>query len=81
MHPKLYTVRGCVVENGKNSSIQLDLEFDGKRAFVIWDSVSLGALKLKARVEINPKLLKRVHGDECDYLYRGQLVLPHPEYN
>ena len=66
---------------GKHEFIHLDLEFDGKRAFVIWDSISLGNYLLKARVEIDPRLLRADSGRQCDFVYSGELVLPRPEDN
>jgi hypothetical protein len=69
------------VAKGKLECIDLDLEFDGKRAFVIWDSITLGDYLLKARVEIDPELLHADSGRGCDYIYRGELVLPNPENN
>lgn len=81
MRAKLYKLRGRTVAKGKSEFIKLDLEFDGKRAFVIWDSISLGNYRLKARMEIDPRLLRAESGLECDYVYRGELVLPCPENN
>jgi hypothetical protein len=81
MRAKLYKVRGRAVAKGKLEFIDLDLEFDGKRAFVIWDSISLGSFLLKARVEIDPQLLQSDSGRGCDYVYRGEFVLPNPENN
>ena len=31
--------------------------------------------------EIDPKLLRADSGRGCDYVYRGELVLPNPEHN
>ena len=81
MHAKLYRVRGQAIGNGKREFIDLDLEFDGKRAFVIWDSIPLGGYLLKARVEIDPQLLRADSGRQCDFVYSGELVLPQPENN
>jgi hypothetical protein len=81
MRAKLYKLRGRAVAKGKLEFIDLDLEFDGKRAFVIWDSINLGDYRLKARVEIDPQLLHQDSGRGCDYIYRGELVLPDPENN
>ena len=81
MRAKLYKLRGRAVAKGKMEFIDLDLEFDGKRAFVIWDSISVGDFLLKARVEIDPQLLRADSGRGCDYIYRGELVLPNPEHN
>ena len=81
MHIKSFKLRSLASSNGKLSAIELDLEFDGERAFVVWDSVSFGAFRLKARVEIDPHLLQTAGGRGCDYFYRGELVLPRPENN
>jgi len=81
MRVKSYKLRGLTLKNGKQATIEMDLEFEGKRAFAIWDSVSVGAYELKARVELNPKLLKKDTSLCCDFVYRGELVLPRPENN
>lgn len=81
MRAKLYRVRGQAVSKGKTEFIDLDLEFEGKRAFVIWESITLGHYRLKARVEIDPQLLRADAGQQCDFVYSGELVLPRPENN
>lgn len=82
MRVKLYKLRSQTISQGKSTSINLDLEFDGPRAFVIWDSMTLGNFLVKARVEIDPKLLQQDEpGRESDFVYRGKLVLPRPENN
>ncbi len=81
MRAKSYKLRGRAVAKGKLEAIKLDLEFDGKRAFVVWDSITLGNYLLKARVEIDPGLLREDSGRGCDYVYGGELVLPNPENN
>jgi len=81
MRAKLYRVRGQSTLKGKAQFIDLDLEFEGQRAFVVWDCISVGAFKLKARVEIDPKLLRAEPGRQCDFVYNGELVLPRPENN
>jgi hypothetical protein len=81
MGAKLYKLRSRAVAKGKLEFIDLDLEFDGKRAFVVWDSINLGNYLFKARVEIDPRLLHADSGRGCDYVYRGELVLPSPENN
>lgn len=81
MRVKSYKMRGLTLKNGKRAPIEMNVEFEGKRAFAIWDSVSLGAYELKARVELNPKLLKKDTSLSCDFVYRGKLVLPRPEDN
>ncbi|HVV70887.1 MAG TPA: hypothetical protein VHI52_05195 [Verrucomicrobiae bacterium] len=81
MRLKSYRMRSLTVENGKTSFVDLDLEFEGDRAFVVWDSITLGKLVLKARVEIDPELLQTDPGRCCDYLYHGELILPRPRNN
>jgi hypothetical protein len=81
MRTKLYRVRGQSTATGKTQLIDLDLEFEGKRAFVVWDSIAVGAYQLKARVEIDPKLLRAEPGRQCDFFYNGELILPRPENN
>jgi hypothetical protein len=81
MRLKMYKMRSLTVTNGRTSFINLNLEFEGKRAYVIWDSICLGSYLLKARLEIDPRLLLKDSGREWDYLYRGKLVLPRPENN
>jgi len=81
MDVKLYKIRSVRSNQGKTTSIDLDLEFEGERAFVIWDSVTLGGFMLKARVEIDPLLLQKGAGRGFDFYYRGELVLPKPENN
>jgi len=81
MRAKLYKMRGRAMAKGKVEFIDLDLEFEGKRAFVIWESVQVRGFLLKARLEIDPKLLRADSGRGCDYVYRGELVLPNPELN
>ncbi len=78
---KTYKMRSLTVDHGKHSFIDLDMEFEGDRAFVVWDSLSVGDFLLKARVEIDPALLQTNNGLGWDYFYRGQLILPRPEYN
>lgn len=81
MRAKMYKMRSLTVDEGKTTSIELNLEFEGKRAFVIWDSISFGDVLLKARVEIDPALLQKGAGRDWDFFYRGQLILPRPENN
>jgi len=78
---RTYRLRSQAVNDGQNSVIDMDLEFEGARAFVIWDSIPLGGYQLQARVEIDPGLLQKVGHPNCDYLYRGELVLPRPQDN
>ena len=81
MRLKLYKMRSLTVENGKTAFVEVNLEFEGKRAFVVWDSITVGTFLLKARIEIDPTLLQTGGGRGCDYVYCGELVLPRPHYN
>ena len=78
---KTYKLRSLTTENGKNSMIDLSLEFDGTRAFAIWDSISVGKYELRARLELNPKLLLESGDPGYDFFYQGKLVLPRPQDN
>jgi hypothetical protein len=80
MRLKQYTLRSLAKDRGKKSSINLPLEFEGERAFVVWDSLVLGDYELKARVEIDPDLLRRAGKTSCEFTYHGELVLPCPEH-
>jgi hypothetical protein len=81
MRTKTYKMRSRAAGTGQASSIDLPLEFEGTRAFAIWDSIKFGNLQFKARVEIDPTLLQKSEKLGCDYYYNGQLVLPRPENN
>ena len=81
MRAKTYTVRSLTLGHGKDSLVQLNLEFEGERAFVIWDSIPVGNYQLKARLEIDPHLLQKSESPGSDFLYCGELVLPKPENN
>jgi hypothetical protein len=74
-------MRSLALADGKTSFVDLDLEFDGRRAFVVWDSIPLRGFTLKARVEIDPELLQVGAGRGCDFIYCGPLVLPRPVNN
>jgi hypothetical protein len=78
---KIYTMRSYAVENGQDSVVDLRLEFEGQRAFVIWDTIPFGEYQLTARLEINPKLLEKAPEPGYDFFYQGELVLPRPENN
>ena len=79
---KTYTVRTLANEKGKDTTVvELGLEFEGSRAFAIWDSISIGKYELKARLELNAKLLRKVTVQGCDFFYLGQISLPRPEDN
>jgi len=82
MHLKMRKrLRHLARENGRGKLVELPLEFDGKRAFVIWDWAVLGRRQFTARIEIDPRLLQRISGSTMDYAYRGRLVLPRPQDN
>ena len=81
MHVKSYKIRSLKSGQGKTNNIDMDLEFEGERAFVIWDSITVGGFMLKARVEIDPLLLQKDADCGVDFYYRGELVLPRPENN
>ena len=74
-------MQSVAVRNGKNALIDLRLEFEGKRAFAIWESIPVGNYELKARVELDPELLLKTSQAECDFIYHGQLILPRPQDN
>jgi len=81
MRVKQYKMRSLTVEQGKETCVDVDLEFEGRRAFVVWDSITVGTIMLKARVEIDPALLEKEGGRKWDFFYRGELVLPKPQNN
>ncbi len=70
------------VPTGNNGHINLPLEFEGKRAFAIWDTVRVRGYRLEMRIEVNPKLLRKKRGAHHPaYQYCGKLPLPRPELN
>ena len=81
MKREMYTLRSLTVKNGKNTFVELDLEFEGHRAFVIWDSISFGNCRLKALLEIDPERLVKMGECHPEYEYRGEIELPRPEDN
>jgi hypothetical protein len=81
MRTKHYKMRSLAEENGLKKWVELDLEFEGRRAFVVWDSIPIRGYLLKARVEIDPELLQAGTTRSCDFFYRGSLVLPRAEHN
>ena len=81
MRIKTYKVRSVALTAGRNNFVDLSLEFEGKRAFVILESVPVGHYELKARLEIDPGLLQKAEDLAWDYFYHGNLVLPRPENN
>ncbi len=66
---------------GRSAEFNFPLEFEGHRAYVIFDSVNLGKLLFKTRIEIDPKLVQKLSRGGKDYCYRGELDLPRPENN
>jgi hypothetical protein len=75
------TIKVCGGNRGEVTCSDLPLTFEGKRAFVIWDSTTLGDYVFLARIEINPKLLRKVRGRTSEYSYQGELVIPRPQDN
>ncbi len=72
------------VPTGNNGHINLPLEFEGKRAFAVWDTVKVRGYRFKMRIEVNPKLLRKKQGTQdpaYQYQYCGKLPLPRPELN
>jgi len=74
-------LRHLARENGRGKLVELPLEFEGERAFVIWDWAVLGRRRFKARIDLDPTLLRKIGGSAGDYAYRGRLVLPRPQDN
>lgn len=81
MSAKSLTLRSLAVANGERRPIDLELEFEEDRAYVVWDTIHVGEFDLKARIEIDPTLLRKTAQPDCDFLYRGNLVLPNPRHN
>ena len=78
---KVFVMRGFAVENGKDRIVEMEIEFEGERAFAVWDTVTLGTYEFKARVELDATLLQRAIGQSHEFEYRGQLILPRPQDN
>ncbi len=74
-------LRHFSLDNGQQAPVNLPLEFEGRRVFIIWDLVVLGRHQFKARIEIDPRLLEQLNRQGTDYSYRGRLVLPRPQDN
>lgn len=74
-------LRHLSLDNGQGTLVDLPLEFEDGRVFVLWDLVVVGRHQLKARIEIDPKLLDKLTGPGGRYAYRGHLVLPRPQDN
>jgi hypothetical protein len=66
---------------GKYALEDYQLEFEGDRAFLVWEEFNVGNLFFKAVVELNPNLLRRIEGRSTNYYYRGKITLPHAEDN
>jgi hypothetical protein len=81
MRVKFYKMRGLPETSDFRAPIDLELEFEGKRAFAVWESFQIGKYEFKARLEINPRLLKKLQTSNCSYLYRGELQIPRPQDN
>jgi hypothetical protein len=81
MRVKTYKLRRLGLETEKTGTVDFNLEFEGERAYVVWDTITLGKFELKARVEIDPNLLQDAARPDCDFFYRGELVLPRAENN
>lgn len=71
---------GCL-KDGKTALKEFQLEFEGTRAYLVWDDYNIGRLLFKARVELNPRLLRKPDRQSSKYYYRGKITLPHPEDN
>ena len=81
MRVKFYKMRGLTQKSDLPAPIDLELEFDGNRAFAVWESFQIGKYEFKARLEINPRLLKKLQSSNSNYLYRGELQVPRPQDN
>jgi hypothetical protein len=78
---KMYKLRKLGSQSEETKTMDLKLEFEGTRAYVVWDTIPLGKFELKARVEIDPNLLQDAARPDCDFFYCGELVLPRAENN
>lgn len=67
--------------DGKKVLIHFQLDLEGTRAYLVWDTFTVGRMIVKARVELNPRLLRRIAGKSSNYFYRGKITLPRPENN
>lgn len=61
--------------------LDLPLTFEDGRAFLIWDCAGVGDYELQARIELDPKLLRKSRDRLVTYSYAGTLVLPRPQDN
>jgi len=78
---KAFVMRGFAVEDGKDRIVEMEIEFEGHRAFAVWDTVRFGRYEFKARVELDATLLQKAIGQPHEFEYRGPLVLPRPQDN
>jgi len=62
-------------------TLEFPLIFEGQRAFLLWESSPVANYELQARIELNPKLLRKVHGQQSQFRYTGKLELPRPQDN
>ena len=76
IHVKIRGRKGA----GKCACHLYQLQIEGDRAFLVWDSVILGGEELVTRMELNPQLIHKDPTREI-YYYRGILELPQPENN
>ena len=53
-------LRHLSLDNGQRTLIDLPLEFEGRRVFVLWDLVVLGRHQFKARIEIRSQTAGQV---------------------
>jgi hypothetical protein len=63
--------------------IDLPLCFEGERVYAIWDCAKVGEFELLARIELDPRLLKKARGraSKNTFRYAGKLELPRPQDN
>ena len=81
MEPKLCKMRSLTTGDSSELSASLDIKFEGKRASVIWDSITVGDFYFRARLEIDLKWLRKAERPSGEYLHCGNLVLPRPDPN
>lgn len=81
MQVPCYKLRTLAEQDGEVAPVDLDLEFENDRAYVVLDTVPLGTYQFKARIEIDPNLLEPLGRAPCDFAYNGTIVLPRPEDN
>jgi hypothetical protein len=74
-------LRGSPGKGKSGKLLDLPLEFEGERAFVIWDCIKLGQYQFKTRIEIDPRRLKKIGRLGDEFSYGGNLPLPRPQDN